>query len=404
MNCARRQRCGASLKEAILAISFSGLLFGILIEFAERGARRTLLQADARSVSAGADGVLISARSDVGSAIAAAEAAGGAVILNRADLIAGGAIEDALPERAPSGRALEYAHAAVDGNTLLAASWAAGGPIAGGTALPATGIQMTGRVGGADGACPAGFICGPGLRRDVSAMLTALGTNAPDPGSMMAIRFASALEINALLLRSAPIPSRPELNRMDANLEVTGAIANVSLVEAAPTSINTGGLVRASGEFSTGGVLEGANVEIRGNLSADGDLSADGRIEGAGLVRSGGGTFRDIVAPDANLEIAGDAEFGSEIRVGLASARSDGAVSDEAGLLEVGDLTVPTAWAPWLETGNVEVAAAGVVTAASGTLGELRAHSAGGPSRVSGGFRSFGTIYVNDCPNCGTAP
>ena len=406
MSVSTRQRRGLSVFESVLAVMAGSLLLGSVIELADRISRRTLLQAEARIVSSAADGVLANAESDISQAIAAATAAGGATRLTRAALLADGSLDQGFPERSPSGRAFGLAHYAASSDTVLAVAWLEGGPIAAGTSLPATGIRSTGRVGGADGACPTGFICGPGLRRDVTAMLTALGTSGPAVGSMIAIRSTSLLRIHDTLLHSGEYSGRPELARMDADLEVTGDMANVSTASASSVQLQilSGGQAHVETLVDAGTSLQAARVELRGELSVGGDLTASGAISGIGITRANGAQFNTITAGEARLDITGGATFGNSIEIGLPAARSGGAVSQESGLLEAGSLSAPSLRAPWLDTANVEVAATGTVTATQAELGELRSHAAAARNLVSGQFRSSGTLYVDDCPNCGTAP
>ena len=380
MSVSTRQRRGLSVFESVLAVMAGSLLLGSVIELADRISRRTLLQAEARIVSSAADGVLANAESDISQAIAAATAAGGATRLTRAALLADGSLDQGFPERSPSGRAFGLAHYAASSDTV--------------------------RVGGADGACPTGFICGPGLRRDVTAMLTALGTSGPAVGSMIAIRSTSLLRIHDTLLHSGEYSGRPELARMDADLEVTGDMANVSTASASSVQLQilSGGQAHVETLVDAGTSLQAARVELRGELSVGGDLTASGAISGIGITRANGAQFNTITAGEARLDITGGATFGNSIEIGLPAARSGGAVSQESGLLEAGSLSAPSLRAPWLDTANVEVAATGTVTATQAELGELRSHAAAARNLVSGQFRSSGTLYVDDCPNCGTAP
>lgn len=395
-----------TVPEAVFALAAGSLLVGSLVELADRAARRTLLQAEARVVSAAADGALKAAERDIRNAISTAALSGGAVLLGRAGLLAAGDLAQGFPRATPSGRGLSFAHYAVTADTVLAAAWAEGGPIAGGTSLPATGIRLTGRLGGADAACPAGFICGPGLRRDVMAMLTALGGSAPAAGSMIAIRSASLLAVNDALLRTDAVAARPELTRMDADLEITGTVVNAAAVDApgAALRLPAGGRAHVAGLLEAGVRLQGGRVELRGDLTVGGDLTVTGAVNGIGVVRTNGGTLGVIEGPDARLDVLGTAAFGSMIQVGMPAARSGGAVAQESGLLDAGDLTASEVQAPRLDAGNVEVAAAGSVTGRRAVLGELRSHAASGRNLVSGRFRAEGIIHVDSCPNCGSPP
>ncbi len=400
----RRPYRGAGLVEAVAVMAVAAIILAGLIELAERAARRTLIQSEARTVSAGADGALFLAESGVPGAIADAAAAGGAALISRARLLNAGALREAFGERTLSGRTVEFAHHAIDANTLLAAAWALGGPVAGGGVLPAAGIELTGRLGGADPSCPAGFVCGPGFQRDVSAMIVQLGAAAPDPGSMMAIRFASLLQVNDLLLRTGEMPSRPELNRMDAGLEVTGVLANAGSVQAAATGLRLTGEARVVGAFTAGTVLDAQRHELRDELDAAGNLLVTGPMEGLGPVRSGGATFAVVDAPEARLLVLLGADFGSVIEVGQPAQRSGGLIAQESGLLSAGNLGASSARTPWMDVGDAELGPAGTANGTRAFFGELRSHASVSASTVSGGFRSEGTVHVDNCPNCGTAP
>ncbi len=404
MSGSRRRFRGITLAESMFVMALAGAVFAGLIALAERSARRALLQADARSVTAAADAVLSLAEADLAGAIAAARTAGGGRLISRADLAAGAGLETPIPDRAPSGSVHRYAHFSADANTLVAAAWATGGRLAGGGVLPAAGIRQTGRVGGADGACRANRVCGPGLRMDITAMIAALGADAPVPGSMISVRFASALAVNDRLLRSAAPTSRPELSRMAADLEVTGSMRNAASVDATSASVDDGGSAWVAGELSTDRVLTAAAMEIREGLTSGGGLTVSGAVEGIGSARATGGSFGTITAPEAVLDIAGSATFGGNLTIGLPAARSGGVLTEESGLLEAGNLAVPAVRTPWFETGNLELGTAGTVTGTSAVLGELRSRSATGPDLVNGGFRSRSLIHVDSCPNCGTAP
>ena len=402
----RRRYRGLTVLEAIISLAAGLALVAALTSMAERVSRRTLLQAEARVVSTGADGALLLAEADIRGAAQAATAAGGALVLTRGGLLADGALPTGYPPLSPSGRNISFAHYAASADTVWAAAWLDGGPIAGGAALPAIGIEQTGRLGrGATiDACPTTHLCGPGLRRDISSMLTALGGDAPPAGSMMAIRSASLLRINENLLLAQPLAARPELSRMDADLEVTGTIVNVTGVTATPVELQipAGGSMEVTGLYTSGAGFTGDRVEMRGEATIGGNLTVTAVADGLGFLRGGGGRVTTINAGEAQLDVLGDAAFGTTIAVGLNAARSAGAVADESGLLEAGSMAVPVVRAPWLDTGNVEIT--GEASASLAEMGELRIHAAAGRATVAGPFRSEGTLFVDDCPNCGTVP
>ena len=404
---ARRRYRGLTVLEAIISLAAGLALVAALTSMAERVSRRTLLQAEARVVSAGADGAMLAAEADIRAAAQAATAAGGALVLTRADLLVDGSLPSGYPERSPSGRNIAFAHYAPAADTVWAAAWLDGGPIAGGGTLPAVGIVQTGRLGRGAGidACPTTHICGPGLRRDISAMLAALGGDAPPAGSMLAIRSASLLRINENLLLAQPLAARPELSRMDADLEVTGTIVNVTAVNATPVQLQipAGGSMEVTGLYSSGAGFTGDRIEMRGEATIGGDLTVTAVADGLGFLRgAGGGRVTTINAGEAQLDVLGDAAFGATIAVGLPAARSAGAVAAESGLLEAGSMAVPVVRAPWLDTGNVEIT--GEASGSIAEMGELRIHAPAGAATVAGPFRSEGTLFVDACPNCGSPP
>ena len=395
-----RNKGGISLPDTLLALAVGGLFVGGLTEMVTRIGQRTMVQAEARVVSAAADGSLVAGERHVAAAIAAAETAGGAVLLDPDSLRAEGALDSGSPERTPGGHGLIHAHYAPDSNTLLALAWADGTLPGGGAVLPATGISRTGRLGGADAACTAGNICGPGFRQDVATMLVALGGDGPPAGAVIAVRMASLLAVDDILLRGSAVAGRPELNRMVEELSVTGSLVNVAGLEAAESELRVpdGGLVHTSGRFTAGDVLEAGRYDLHGELTVGGDLDVTGSVAGAGYVRTAAGRFGDVTAPDAALEILGNADFGGALAVGMTAARSGGAAAGETGLLEAGELIATTATAPWLEVGNIEIDAGGEVTGTTLVVGEFRSRADGSSNEVTGGFRSRGTLNVGGLP------
>ena len=401
-----RRRAGISLPDTLLALAVATLFVVGLTELANRIGQRTMIQAEARVISDAADGSLATAERNVAAAIAAARSAGGAVLLDPDALRAEGALESGFPERTPGGHRVIHAHFAPDANTVLALAWADGTLPGGGAVLPAAGISRTGRLGGADGACAEGSICGPGFRQDVAAMAAALEVDGPPAGAVIAIRIASLLAVGDVLLQNDTVAGRPELNRMDEELIVTGSLVNVAGLEADEANLRVpdGGLVHASGGFTAGGVLDAGSYDLHGELTVGGDLDVSGSVAGAGLVRTAAGRFGDVTSPDAVLDIIGIADFGGALEVGMTIARSGGAVTGETGLLVAEELTAATVTAPWLEAGDIEINLGGNVNGTTLVVGEFRSSADGSSNEVAGGFRSRGMLNVEACPNCGAAP
>jgi hypothetical protein len=134
---------------------------------------------------------------------------------------------------------------------------------------------------------------GPGVDYDMTELLTLAGTNAPTTGDVVAIDVLSINNDVLPYLHRVAIPGRPELNKMETDLDMGGySISNADAVLV--TDVN------ASGSILTNTIT--GSLRVVGDATFDGSVTINGNATAANMDVEGALDSSSIVTSRAYID------------------------------------------------------------------------------------------------------
>ncbi|MDE0304383.1 MAG: hypothetical protein OXI87_05795 [Albidovulum sp.] len=357
----RRSRLGAGLFDAALGLAVAAIAGALLLEAARHYATRAGAQAQARILSAFADGAREFATRDItGLRDRLAASASRAEAITEAQLRAARLLPDGLPTRAPSGGGIAAA-AWLPGSgaaepRIIIAAWSRAAP--GDRALP-LGEPGTAHAGRLGGACrSASTVCGGGLDWDAAGLIAALSLElgaaaAPRRRDMLALRIAHLDADREPYLHRVAVPGAPELNRAEGDFAMGGADLPAPEIRAR--------IVAIENDLEATGTIEAASLAVGAGAAFSGEAAIAGSIDGEGGDAAGFSVSGGISAAAAEIAVRIEAtSFDGSLAA--ESIRIEGALSLPAGTTVTvaasggagGAFAADTLEAPLLEVDDLE--------------------------------------------------